>query len=226
MKFALVVTLSCLVLLAAVPAKASVVGGDTIISLKQGDFDSGWQALLSSDQAAKNITDINVDPELGTVTISITKDFGAYSEDQFPTASIVFQPKPGAQPFSRIIVASETVYNNTTLPWTAFVWKLDPIGAAKFNTNETNWNVSPFNSQAWTDQSGSTANTLLAFNGIVPNGTTFTPNGSLVIDVNMAAGAPNFWLKEYVVPEPGTIGLLAVASLGWFRRKRPVPLAQ
>jgi hypothetical protein len=208
-----------------VSVQATVIS-DLSIPLVEGQNDSGWRADLSISQAARNITGIAVDPQARTVTISIAKDYIGYdwSLGEFPVASIVFtQTLPDAQTFSRIIVRDETVQNHTTLSWTAFVWNVNPTGVAKFNTDLTSWNVSPFASQAWLDQSGSTANTLLASNGIVPNNATFSPNGSpgLVIDASLASSDPaHFILKQIVIPEPGTMGLLAVVSLVWFRRRR------
>lgn len=224
MKFAHLSVLACLLAVTAATTQGGIV--TTIPLVDNQGQNSGWSAELPDTQAARNITDIVVDPTAGSVTISILKDFvghtGSGADLEFPIGKITFrQTLADAQTLPRIVVRGETVKNDTLLPWTAFIWNVSPTGVAWFNTASTTWNAAPFTSLGWTDQSGAKANTLLASNGIVPNGATFSPSGSLVIDTNLTPETPvSFDLKEMVVPEPATISLLALASVGWLRRRR------
>ncbi|MCY2927999.1 MAG: hypothetical protein NTV86_00615 [Planctomycetota bacterium] len=227
MKFARLSALVCLVAVAASAAQGAVI--TTIPLVDSQGRDSGWAAELPDTQAARNVTDIVVNPTDGSVTVTILKDFVGYTGSgadlEFPIGKITFrQTLADALTVPRIIVRGETIQNHTLLPWTAFVWNVAPTGLAWFNTAATAWNAAPFASQAWTDQTGSKANTLLASNGLVPDGATFSPAGSLVIDTNLAPETPvSFDFKEMVIPEPATISLLALASLGWPRRRRLAP---
>ena len=190
----------------------------TVIPLVDGNGDdSGWTVTSGGaalDLLASNIIDVDLNAK--TATITVIKDFGP-PEDILGTiilavGSLTFaEVDVNGDKIDKIIIHSETIDNNTGLVWDAFSWHLQPTGAAEFNTIE---------SSGWTEASFSTwvfetDNKLVASNGSVANGATFSPASNLVIDIKLDSSdaAVAFTLKQHTTPEPATMAVLVVGGL-------------
>ena len=202
-----------------------------VIELIDGDFDdSGWTVESTGAALDLELTDIiDVNLVAKTVTITVAKDFGPF-EEFFGTiipsvGTLTFREvdASAADKINQIIIRSETIVNNTGAAWDSFAWGIlvhsDNAQEAKFNTGASaGWDLEPwFNS--WSFQ---TDHNLVASNGAVLNGATFMPNGDLVIDVDLDASSEPivFSLKQYVVPEPATMILIASGLPLLLRRRR------
>lgn len=200
------------------------------INLIDGDLDdSGW--TVESKGAALDLepTDIiDVDLVNGTVIITVKKDFGPL-EEFFGTiipsvGTLTFEEVDASATgtIDRIIIRSETIVNNTGVAWDSFTWGIlvhsGNTDEAKFNATESaGWDLEP-----WFSSWSSTDHQLLASNGSVLNGATFQPDGDLVIDIDLDASSEPivFSLKQYVVPEPATMILIASGLPLLLRRRR------
>lgn len=177
--------------------------------------DSGWNIAWAGDDIEVSVQ--NVDPS--SVTIDIVKYLRAQTFGQLPDATVTFvQTDPLA--VGTIIVASETVRNDTGQYWGGFRWILTPTVKASFDEAASDWNAAPFTQIEWHPHivvAG--AGTV----GIDP----FTPGGSpgLVIDVNTQSGSTVFSLRQVAlpsgpIPEPTTLALLALSGGILFRKAR------
>ena len=192
----------------------------TDIPLIDGDgHDSGW--AVESTHAALDLLPgniIDVDLSARTVTITVVKDFGPYTEllpgvIDFPFGALNFKEiDVNADKIDRIIIQSETIANNTGLAWDSFSWYVEPSGAAEFNASESaSWATTPWFS-SWSFE---TAHKLVASNGSVANGATFAPGGNLVIDIypDSSDSPLAITLKQHVSPEPATVAVLVVGGI-------------
>ncbi|MFW6155271.1 MAG: PEP-CTERM sorting domain-containing protein [Planctomycetota bacterium] len=134
-----------------------------------------------------------------------------------------------------IIIQSELVNNSTGTDWTDYHWKLFGHEIARFNRDLTNpttdfqedgWWLDAFSEFAWDYDVEHDIDMLNAWNGVVPAGEAFFPgsgSGSLVIDIQMAIGAPEQAIFKFVqtpTPEPATAGLLAIGGILLLRKRR------
>ena len=180
--------------------------------------DSGWQAAIAGAVDAINVVDVV--PGV-SATITIDKDFDGLLPpgNQFPVGIITISPSgsAGVTPVSRFIIQSESVDNNTGLPWTSFHWAILNSGVAHFNqAQSSSWTASPYTTLTWRSSTGAVTDLLDATGGTVADGVTFAPSGGLVIDVSSPV---LFTFKEQVVPEP-TAMLLVLLGLPVLARRR------
>jgi hypothetical protein len=135
------------------------------------------------------------------------------------------QVEPDAVP--RIIISNEALTNATGVDWYDFVWQILDIPGTRFNVSESAaFIVEPFQQREWSDFVGpDMAQELRATGGVMPSfGATFFPGGSadpndhLVIDINVT-GTSSFTLKQFPVPEPATMALLALGGAALLRRR-------
>jgi hypothetical protein len=195
------------------------------IPLIDGDgHDSGWTVESGGatlDLLPSNIIDVDLDPAVKTVSITVTKDFGPYEDllgsIVFPVGSLTFREvNANDDLIDKIIIRSESAVNNTGVAWDSFSWKLTPTGAAEFNIGESSgWDEPSFSSWPLTSHQ------VLASIGIVLNGATFAPSSNLVIDIHPDSSDDPLaiTLKQHVTPEPATVALLVVGGLAVLSRR-------
>ncbi len=210
---------------------ASLGAGDTITLLDSGDgTDSGWSVewLGDPDDPVKGVGDIDVVLNGGTpssVTLTIEKDFGPPVGGEFRSAIMTFK-QTAIDAAAKIIIRQESIDNSTGVSWTQFIWSVTPDGAAGMNQGESAWDVDPpFSTLTWSDLTTTGYHTLVASDGVVANGDTFSPAGGLVIDATVSDDPGDltvFTLKQRVVPEPAAMTLLALGAVFGLRRGRKI----
>lgn len=132
------------------------------------------------------------------------------------------QIAPDAQTVSRIVIADETVANQTGLDWVAFEFILSAFGYAEFNqTLSAGFDIAPFTNRTYNGDS----TVLTVDGGTIADGQVWTPGqlaGNLVIDVDLSSEYPVFFtFKELpLIPTPGSVALLGVAGLAVGSRRR------
>ena len=195
----------------------------TPVALIDGDgHDSGWTVESGGaalDLLAGNIIDVDLSAK--TATITVAKEFGPPEEflgTIIPAVgSLTFvETDVNGDKINKIIIQSETIDNNTGVAWDRFAWYVQPTGAAEFNAAESSgWTEASFSSWSF-----DTANELVASNGSVANGATFSPSGGLVIDINLdSSTAPlSFTFKQHT-PEPATLAVLFIGGLTVLSRR-------
>jgi hypothetical protein len=188
--------------------------------------DSGW--IASWGESVVTVVPISVVGN--TLTVTIYKNFGpaeaADGEEESHDALITFTHSatpPLSGYVTKIVVAGETIQNNSALAWTQFNWIILQPGTASFNVNESAWDAAPFTVNHWLDAvgepvTGNSATRLTVSDGEVGAGSVFTPQGYLVIQPNQ--GITTFTLKEFPVPEPVSLCLLGVAAIGLLRARK------
>ncbi len=173
---------------------------------------SGWTANTDSGVW---ITGFTVNAEESTLYLSLRKDFGPPAPGELTTRSVTFQETSvNASTVDRIIVTAESVINNMGLPMTGFRWEIGLTGAM-LNAGASSWNTAPLSNQQWAEDGKS----LHVGGGAVADGGTFSPQGSLVLDLGLSGLLSMFVLKEVAVPEPAALALLLPAA-ALLRRRR------
>ncbi|MFB3892429.1 MAG: PEP-CTERM sorting domain-containing protein [Phycisphaerae bacterium] len=204
------------VLAGAVAVALAGTAPAAFVPLTLGPTDSGW-TWDNSSMPAGNITVTDINTGASTLTITVSKDF---TDIKTPVLLTFQQDLPDAQTMARIIIHSESIKNDTGVNWTAFRWSIFETGTALFDPSASGgWTVTPFSPSpgAWQSNNGSPNGALLANGGSgVAAGATWTPTGDLYINVDLTGNSTdnaNFTLKELAVPEPGSLCMLALATL-------------
>lgn len=178
--------------------------GTTPIIDGAGNF-SGWCASTSHPA---NVTINTVSVSGGIATITIEKNFNEQPGfgGLVPAILIDFvQVCPDSQTSSVINIANEQIDNNTGVDWRDFHWVLFDGQEAWFDVAASGFSVAPFGSRLFSGFALTgdlnKAKSLTAYNGIVPNGTTFAPGSgtaplSTEVDLTLNDRA-SFTLKEY-----------------------------
>ena len=181
---------------------------------------SGWSYENQNPDVPATVHLMSLTPGV-SMTVWIEKDFvGPYSQknNEFPSSIISFYVGDGAVP--QIIIDHETISNHTGPQWSYYEWDVvgwDPVFVKSLSAN---WSVSPtFNNWSWSGGSGDSSNILYTIGGTgsygVPNGQSFNPAGGLVINAT-----DDFNLKEHVIPDPATLGLILLGLPWSFLRRR------
>ncbi len=180
--------------------------GTTPLTDANGDF-SGWCASTSHPNNV-TIETLDVDLSQRMVTIAIEKDFkeGPGFGGLIPAILIDFvQVCPNTQTANMILIAGETIHNNTGADWLDFHWRLFDGPEAWFDVAASGFNVGPFTSRFWSrfldPGTFNQAKDLAAYNGVIANGTTWQVNNPpiapLKIGVDLSLSSrTSFTLKE------------------------------
>ncbi len=196
-----------------------VHAGVTITNLS-----GGWQA--SWDSALDPFVDLN---DHGVVNGALFLEKSAQFmqgpvNGVFPSIDITFT-QVSANAVANIVMDDEIVTNSTGSPWTDFHMDLlgsanvafDPIATAASG----GFSVNPFTASSFTNSN----QTFNAFNGVVPNGSTWFPgaaSGQLWIHISNLSPTSGitFTLSERPTPAPGVVSLLGLAVVCGSRRRR------
>lgn len=171
-----------------------------------GEF-SGWCASTSHPSNVV-INTLDVDMSQRMVTIAIQKvfkeppGFGGL----IPAILIDFvQVCPNGQTANMILIAGETIHNQTGVDWLDFHWRLFDGPEAWFDVPASGFNVNPFTARFWDrflDPGTFTkAKELTAYNGVIPPGMIWNVNNPpiapLKIGVDLTLSPrTSFTLKE------------------------------
>lgn len=191
----------------------------------------GWQADVQNP-AHVSLTVDTVGADF--IVVEVAKDFTEPPGvgGVFPPLLIDFQQiAPDENTVPRIIIADETITNQTGVPWTDFHWAVLNDGDAWFDVSDSmSFSVSPFTNKTFSDPGNvfgdpDRATDLAVDGGIVLPGQSFFPgggpgNGDLVIATDLSGGDPlSFTLKEFPTPEPGSVLLLGLLGVWGLRRR-------
>lgn len=185
---------------------------------------AGWQVEVFNEGMVDIVTDFVSIRE----NIVVIEKFAEFVEiDEFtgqpvPVNLTFTQIGDDDNTVSKIVITDEIIINNTGQDWIDFEHILVNGGDAVWNPGQMGTlSIDPFTSDEFLD-----GNTIYRqFDGVVPDGTTWTPglkSGGFVIDVDLSGDDPLvFSLKEAPsVPAPGVLGLLAISGLAAGRRRR------
>ncbi|NLF32059.1 MAG: PEP-CTERM sorting domain-containing protein [Planctomycetes bacterium] len=224
-------------------ACAAVSQAAPVSNLDEPLGDSGWR-IYGPDHYNLQVS---VDGEGVTegvrwVAITVSRNF-RFGPDPltglYPSIELDFAQVEGValdDLATRIIIQSEAINNSTGTDWNNFQWKLFGHGIAQFNRELTNpttdfmengWLIEPFTQFAWDYDALREIDMLNVWGGTVADGDAFFPgtgSGSLVIDVTLddpGMPAPAIFKTALTpIPEPATVGLLALGGLMLLRRRR------
>lgn len=226
-RFAIVASLSSLLLLIACPmTEAAIVTAPLVSHL--GD-DSGWDVTYETTEADVVVDMVNL--ESGFVVIEISKDFYPPQGPSLPTIGLDFSQRlSDGSTVSTIIIADEAITNLTGVDWTAFRWELLSEGNVWFDVVASGaFGIQPaphFQTQTWQMTAPGKADVLTASDGLVANGTSYYPgvdDSDLVIQTNLDSDdSVSFALKQTPVPEPVSLAVLGLGlvATAWMRRMR------
>lgn len=114
------------------------------------------------------------------------------------------------------ISLQKMVDNDTGFFWTAFQMKLSPISGATISNVVPQANPA-FNTVTVTDQGGGS---WLVYWEMPPDGTGVEPGENVTLDVDFEIdGSIAFNIVQTPIPEPASLGLLALGGLVLLRRK-------
>ncbi len=203
---------------------------------------SGWQVSgTTTGSVAVTVDREGIDDDgKRFVAIEIIKVFRDPPDPQtqaLPPITLSFtQIAPAEATAQRIYIADEMITNLTGVTWWDFHWIVGVTDTARFNRELTNptanpqevgFQIGPFTEFAWSADWGTNVETLSAFGGAVPSGTTFFPgagDGNLVIDIIglEREGLATFILKEIpTIPEPAGLLLIGGGAAVLVLLKRP-----
>ncbi len=192
----------------------------------------GWQADVVDPAGVSIVVDL-VHPDF--LAIQISKDFTDPPGvgGVFPPQLIDFQQiDDDADTVPRIVIVDESISNLTGVDWTAYHWAiLNGTDAWLDVPLSQDFAVDPFTHKEFSDPweifvDPNKATDLLADEGIVYDNQSFFPgaapgDGELVIDVDLSVIDPvSFTFKQFAIPEPGTLCLLALGVGGWAGTRR------
>jgi hypothetical protein len=211
-------------------AVAGPAQGSMIYDLKLGNQDSGWSVTLADNiNSGVRVDSITAD----YVIIEIGKTFWSGPENgQFPPNIIQFTQRLGsALTVPAIWITSEAITNLTGMDWTDYHWEI--VGdAGAFNktlTDGSGFSIGPFVNRTWGPALSGRPNNAMTLDvdgGTIADGETYFPGstrGRLYIDVSLGSSPVSFDLKQYPTPEPCTMGLLLLGSIGMLARRRRKP---
>ena len=179
---------------------------------------AGWQ-VTGDDNTVITLEDTTDT----TITISIEKTLSSTGGGEVPRNTIQFIGPTSGNTIDQIIVNAETVDNDSGFDWTGYRWEITPNGQVGFDSLTSAWTVTPFDPVtpgSWGSFVSGRAGSLEVSGGPVPHNDTFSPAGSLVIDVS---DDPAFFsFKQIAVPEPvsATLMLLALPAIIARRRRK------
>jgi len=203
--------LSALALISATPAKAYTfaIGGGWEVVVDDAWYDLGLIDLVTDAVNADSVEIQKAGEYLANVPLILTFN------------------QVAANAVHDIIINDEILTNSTGTDWTAFVMELLDDGDAVFDpVASAGLSIDPFT--VATFDLGDSRFTVSG--GVVPDGATWSPgsspfDGELVINTTLGAGTAQdpyttFSLKEYPVPEPNTLALVALGLVGLALRQR------
>jgi hypothetical protein len=208
-------------------AAAGPVQGSVIYDLKLGSQDSGWSVELADNIHSGVVVDSITS---SYVIIEIGKTFwNAPENGQFTPNLIQFtQRLDSAHTVPTIWITSESITNGTGADWTDYHWEVvgDGVAFDKDATDASGFSIGPFVNRTWgpppVGKPGQ-ATTLNVDGGIIADGETYFPGssmGRLYVDTTLGDSPVSFTLKQYPTPEPCSMGLLLLGSLGLLARRR------
>lgn len=224
MKNCYVLLSAALVVLACSVANASV---ETIPLISPTGADSGWNVSL--DTASTSIVVDLVNFNLDIMVIQISKEFTVPKNPftgMFPPIILDFiQRLPDAGTVGTIVIADETITNQTGWVWEDYHWQVMNDGEVWFDIEaSTTFGIQDephFQSQYWHTVAGEAgkADGLTVYNGEVADGTSYFPgieNGDLVMRIDLSSERYlSFTFKQFptedgYVPEPATAAIIGV----------------
>jgi len=216
-----------------VPSTAAIIQEDAL----------GWRISVPDWAITLGASTVVHDEDPNTLVLEISKVFTGELDKRgyLPSLFMNFtQVQPDESTAKKIVIADESIQNNTAEDWWDFHWYLITYGVASFNKAETfpsehaqpgdDFSLAPFTQHAWSQQGTGVGmiEELSAYGGAVAKGDMFNPGGGpgggdLVIDAQVGqTEEPAFFvLKELpTIPEPAVVALLSAGALTLLRRRR------
>lgn len=224
---------AAIVLLGCGAAGASIV---TTALVAGSGADSGWSVTYNDAQVDLTVDQVSLG-DGGFVVLQISKTFATGPNPftgQIPPVLMDFSQRLGdAATVGTIVIADETIRNQTGVTWTDFHWIVLDHNQTWFDIDASGaFGIQPppeFQSQQWTALPGhpDRASDLSVFGGFLVAGGTYFPgseDSDLVIRSDLGGDLPaTFTLKELpTVPEPATLALMVLGGLALLAaRRRP-----